>query len=178
MLKDLIVATPHQKTLEFLAQNPRCPLHVREIGRRLPDCSLTSIKLALQDLAEAGLVRRERVGRNIVNHLDRNAPTVKLYRILSNILELHELVVDLRELSVRVVLFGSRADGTNEMESDFDLVVVSSNAPAVRALVREHRLHGLIKAVILTPAEILNLPRDDRELYQEVQEGLVLWQKE
>lgn len=178
MLKDLVVATPHQRTLEFLVQNPRCPFHVREIGRRLPDCSLTSIKLALKDLAGAGLVRRERVGRNIVNHLDKKAPIVKLYRILSNVLELHELVVGLEEMSVRVVLFGSRAEGTNDMESDFDLLVVSSNTSAVRALVHEHRLHGQIKAVILTPTEMLNLPRDDRGLHQEVQEGLVLWQKE
>ncbi len=178
MIKELIISTPLQKTLAFLAQNPRAQFHVREIGRRLPDCSLSSIKRALRDLAESGLVDRERVGRNVVNRLDSGSIAIKIYRILSNVLDLHELVNELKERSVRVVLFGSRADGTNDAGSDFDLLIVSSDPGAARSLVQEHRLRELISAVILTPSEMINLPRDNNGLYEEIQRGLTLWQKE
>jgi predicted nucleotidyltransferase len=177
MLKHLVVGTPLQKTLEFLVQNHQWEFHVREIGRRLQGCSLSAVNRALRDLAAVGLVKRQRQGRNVLNRVDSDSPVVRPYRILLNILDLHDLVVRLREISSRIVLYGSRADGTNDASSDYDLQIVTSNPEEVRTVIRAHNLGELIRPLVMTPAEAVSFPTSERELYREIEKGTVLWTK-
>jgi predicted nucleotidyltransferase len=85
--------------------------------------------------------------------------------------------VRLREISSRIVLYGSRADGTNDASSDYDLQIVTSNPEEVRTVIRAHNLGELIRPLVMTPAEAVSFPTSERELYREIEKGTVLWTK-
>lgn len=99
---------------------------------------------------------------------------------------LHQKIVD-RILSVvpdtrRIVLFGSRAKGTHDEESDIDLLVVAySNLPQNNRAVQLRRaLHGIgmpIDIVVVTPEEFERYKTwKSFVVYQALEEGVTLYE--
>jgi len=79
--------------------------------------------------------------------------------------------------SARLLLFGSRAQGTNRAESDFDLLVVTSQAEEVRRTVIHSALEEKIQLLVKSPEEMLDLAIKEPVLTEEIRKGIILWQK-
>jgi predicted nucleotidyltransferase len=80
------------------------------------------------------------------------------------------------------VLYGSCAQGTDTSESDLDLFVVSSRKNEVSNVISDFKfprgyenIH--IQSVIRTPAELLKGSESGHAFMQEVERGIVLWEK-
>jgi predicted nucleotidyltransferase len=81
-----------------------------------------------------------------------------------------------------VVLYGSCAQGTDTSESDMDLFVVSNSRDDASAAVADFTFpKGFedvrIQAVIRTPVELLQRGRAEQAFMEEVERGIVLWEK-
>lgn len=82
-------------------------------------------------------------------------PVVRTYKKALTLLSLEPMVMELRELTSRIVLFGSAAEGADTSESDSDLLMVTNQKSRVREILREHKRINdrKLSPVILTPSE-------------------------
>ncbi|MHB8719210.1 MAG: nucleotidyltransferase domain-containing protein [Candidatus Dormibacteria bacterium] len=107
-------------------------LTAREVSRRL-DTNLESTQRALRRLAEAGVIRPARRGRELRYTLQRD-DAVALRDLRATAHRLSGMGEELRERAAQLprgaveaaFIFGSMAAGTERPESDFDLFVLGS----------------------------------------------------
>lgn len=170
-----LFSTPMLKVLDFLLQHPDLKLIDTEIAGRLMDVRKSAVNLALRKLASMGLVERTPRGNMVFNKLVEN-PITDEFKILSNLLAIDPLVEQLKQYSVRIVLFGSRADGSHHSESDFDLFIVTAQDKKVLSAIGKDVLAERIQAVIKNPEQMLTFADDDPALYKEMKKGRVLWE--
>jgi predicted nucleotidyltransferase len=127
-LSDLLLPGYRRRVLEILLLHPDEALHGREIARRtgLPAGTLNR---ELARLAEAGLLRRERRGNQLLYSAQRACP---VFEELASILRKTSGVADVlatallpaRERIRAAFVYGSLAQGRERAGSDVDLIVV------------------------------------------------------
>jgi predicted nucleotidyltransferase len=85
-------------------------------------------------------------------------------------------------MSSRIILYGSCALGTDNSESDMDLFVVSNSKEDVSNIISDftfpkgfENIH--IQSVIRTPIELLEGGESERAFMEEVERGIVLWER-
>lgn len=114
--------------------------------------------------------------------IDRSNPNVIVWKRLVNLLLIEPLVEKLKNPSKRVILYGSCARGTDNFGSDMDLFVVTNNKDGVLETISSFQFpKGFedirIQAVIKTPVELLGIKGPDQAFIEEVEQGIVLWEK-
>jgi predicted nucleotidyltransferase len=85
-------------------------------------------------------------------------------------------------MSSRIILYGSCALGTDNSESDLDLFVVSNSNEDVANVISNFAFpmgfeNIRIQSVIRTPVELLEGGESERTFLEEVERGIVLWEK-
>jgi DNA-binding transcriptional ArsR family regulator len=175
MIYERLFATSHAQVLRFLARHVGRSFYEREIVEGT-DVSRSAVNLAANALYEAGFLRRERRGRmNFYTANDRH-PFVRQFKILDTIALLDPLLTQLHSLSRRIVLFGSCAQGTDAVDSDVDLFVLTSDRSQVMALISHNRLERPVQPVVVSNQELATLKQNDSAFYEQVQRGIVLWE--
>jgi predicted nucleotidyltransferase len=113
---------------------------------------------------------------------DSSAVTVTEFKKMINLMLVEPLVEELKELSSRIILYGSCALGTDTSESDLDLFVVSNSREDVSNVISNFKfprgyenIH--IQTVIKTPAELLEGGESERAFIEEVERGILLWER-
>jgi predicted nucleotidyltransferase len=164
---------------ELFLEDPMGRYHEREVVRTAK-VSKGSANKILRLLAGQGFLTRERRGRMVFYSLNRTEATVKQFKILSDVYLLKGLTDRMREESRRIVLFGSCAQGTDTKDSDIDLFVLSSTKNMIRRKIRDFNRTSdrKVAAVVIDTNELTRLKQEDKPLYENVQRGIVLWQKE
>jgi len=114
--------------------------------------------------------------------VDHSNPIVLELKKLVNLLLIEPLVEELKKISNRVILYGSCAQGTDTSESDLDLFVVTNDKDRVLETLSNFKfLKGFedihIQAVIKTPVELLEMKGPDQAFLEEVERGVVLWER-
>lgn len=176
MFKNLFIKTAHQKMLSFLSFYAGKSFHERELMRKT-GIGTGSVNRVLNDLFKVGILRRERRGKMYFYSLDEKEPSVKQFKVLSMILDLNPLIRKLNPLTKTVILYGSAAQGTDDYESDTDLLIVTLHEERVRELVDNFKFPREIKVTFKTPSGWLELESKDPTFYNEVSCGIVLWEK-
>ncbi len=104
------------------------------------------------------------------------------FRKTALIVNIEPLTAKLKKISNRIVLYGSCALGTDTSESDLDLFVVSNRKKEASNIISDFKfpkgyenIH--IQPVIRTPVELLEGARSERPFMEEVERGVVLWEK-
>jgi len=181
MLADILIKTPEQKIFSLFIMNPERPFYLREISKKL-NISLGSTHGALLALEKAQILSCHIVGKTKLFELEpRNFPAViSSFRILNAILVLEPLVELLKNLSKRIILYGSYAKGTFTQESDLDLFIVSDEREAVLSQFNDfmRNIEIDIRPVIKGQVEWIDLEKTDPEFFREVMAGLSLWEKQ
>ncbi|NTW28167.1 MAG: nucleotidyltransferase domain-containing protein [Coriobacteriia bacterium] len=108
--------------------------------------------------------------------LEQN-PLAQHFRVLENLIMLSGLVRRIAEISARVILYGSAAQGTDTSESDIDLFVITEEPDKVAAEIRCFPSDRLIMPVIQTSAEYAVSRIKDGAFIDEVKRGVVLFEK-
>jgi len=101
---------------------------------------------------------------------------------LVNLLLIESLVEELKNTSNRIILYGSCARGTDNSGSDMDLFVVTNNTDSVMETLSGFNFPTgfediRIPAVIKTPVELLEMKGPEKTFMEEVEQGIVLWEK-
>jgi len=160
-------------------EDPMQEYHEREVIRRT-GVSKGSANKILRMLADLDFLIRERKGRMVFYKLDTEEPAVRQLKILSNIFMLRKLLSQLKRHSKKIVLFGSCAQGTDVKESDIDMLVLASEKSeksAVREIISEfnQRNKRKIVPIVIDTNEFVELEREDKPLYENIERGIVLW---
>ena len=163
------------RLLTFLARHPSDEFYTKELANDV-GASVSGCHTALAGLQKDRLVVRRKDGVNVYWRADTDNPALVSFKVFMNIQELGGVIDRLKDISVKVVLFGSCATGEDTGRSDIDLLVVTNEIDEV-----SHRLSGIlvngrsISPIVLTPARLLGVKEEDRALYDEMRKGIVLW---
>jgi DNA-binding transcriptional ArsR family regulator len=181
MLHTHIIATNSQKVLSLLAKFSDQEFYERQVARRL-GISYGSANQALNELYKAGAVLRRREGKMYFYSINSANVAITDFKKIVNLMLIEPLVERLKKLSNRVVLYGSCALGTDNSKSDLDLFIVSNNKDDVSEVIRDYKFskgfEGIqIQIVIKTPVELLEGGDSERDFLEEVDRGIVLWEK-
>ncbi len=181
MLKPHLIATSNQKVLGLLAKFSDQEFYERELVRKL-GISSGSANRTLNELYSTGAVTRRREGKMFFYSIDSSASAVIELKKMINLMLIEPLVEELKKISNRIVLYGSCALGTDTSESDLDLFVVSNHRESVSNTISKFKfprgyedIH--IQSVIKTPVELLEGEESERAFMEEVERGIVLWER-
>lgn len=174
-LKKLLFATPVLKVMDFLLANPDLEFSDADLSRMKIGVKRSAINAALRLLSEAGLVERKKRGQVSINRLIQTKPVITYFKIASNLLAIDPMVEKCRAHSSKMVLFGSRADGTHTHDSDFDVLIVADDKDKISKV-----LHGIslpLQPIIKLPEEVMRLHETEPYLWEAVSKGIILWEK-
>ena len=176
---DSILSTSHLKVLSLLAKYSDLEFYERETARRL-GISYGSANKVLNDLYSQQYLRRKKKGKMYFYRFDTADPVFSHLKILTNIVLLRPLIKKLKNVSSRIVLFGSCTRGEDFSKSDIDLFIVSDDKDKIFHTIRKYRFsqgfEGLvIQPVVFTCVDLLKSEKTDREFLSLVSEGIVLW---
>jgi DNA-binding transcriptional ArsR family regulator len=157
---DALLPKTRQGILAALLGQPQKAWYVSEIARRMGVPS-SSLQRELQDLTKAGILKTHRQGRMAYYQANTDSPVFSDLRglILKTAGLVDVLAGVLKPLAARlqlVFVYGSIASGSEQSDSDIDLMVVGKVAPAELALPlrRARQLLGRdINPTVYTPAE-------------------------
>ncbi len=181
MLGPHVITTVNQKVLGFLAKFSDKEFYERQVARRL-DIAYGSANRSLNALYSTKAVKRRREGKMYFYSIDPSTAAVTEFKKMINLMLVEPLVEELKKMSSRIVLYGSCALGTDTSESDLDLFVVSSSKEDVSNVISNFKfprgyenIH--IQSVIKTPVELLEGGESERAFIEEVERGIVLWER-
>lgn len=166
--------SPLWTVLVYIAEHPDQPVRGSRLMKVLPQISKSAIYNAIQQLEKIDILVREKEDEAYI--LNRN-DWFQQFMILHDRTSLQPLVNGISDLSSKIILFGSRATGDYNSDSDYDLLVVTSHAKDVRRIVGKNSLADRIQLIIKMPEEWIDLHQSDPELYQSLQKGTVLWDR-
>ena len=181
MLHHHIIATNSQKVLSLLAKFSDQEFYEREVARKL-GISTGSANRALNELFSSGVVSRRREGKMYFYSIDSSNAVLTEFKKMVNLMLVEPLAEELKKMSNRIVLYGSCAIGTDTSESDIDLFVVSNSKEDVSNVISSFKFpRGFenihIQSVIRTPVELLEGGESERTFIEEVDRGVILWER-
>ena len=170
------------KSLEilcFLLCNPMEQFYGREIARRT-SVSVGAVNQFLRKFHKIGLVDMTKRGKTNLYRANLKNPAARQFKVLFNVLALNEMVEEIREDSDRIVLFGSCAEGTDVIDSDVDLFILTSNLETVQREVRryEGKIDRRIAPIIVDSNELAKMKTRDKPFYERLSKGITLWERE
>ena len=176
-LKSRLFSTPLLKVFDFLLQHSDDELNDTEIAGRIVDAKKSAVNLALRSLSDLGIVARTSRGRMVFNKLIES-PLTSHFRVVSNLMQIKPLVDEIIPLSIKVILFGSMAAGSNTSESDYDILIITTQPENIRKVARRSSLSERLQLIIKSPEQMLTLDQDEPVFFKQVKEGIVLWQRQ
>jgi predicted nucleotidyltransferase len=98
------------------------------------------------------------------------------FKILLTLLEIDQFILRLKEVSSRIILFGSCAAGEDTIDSDIDIFIESDNKREVARLhdSYQEKITRKISPIILDSSEFRNLEAIDRPLFERINMGKVI----
>jgi len=181
MLQPHLIKTINQKVLSLLVKFSDQEFYEREVSHKL-GISAGSANRALNELYLDGAITRRKKGRMYFYSVDSsNALLIELKKLV-NLMLIEPLLEELKKMSSRIILYGSCALGTDSSESDLDLFIVSTSKKGVSNAINGftfpigfENIH--IQSVIKTPIELLKGGESARTFMEEVERGILLWEK-
>ena len=174
-MKRILFATNPQKILEFLVQTPGEEHLSREIQIAVK-ISKAGTNFALNDLVNAGFVRRKKRGKMYLYAVNFDHPIIKQLKVLKVIIFLNSLIKKIRNKTQKIILYGSSSRGENTKDSDIDLFVVTNSLPEVEKIIKNSSKRKIIQIITRTPLKYIEMERTDPIFYAEIERGIVLWE--
>ena len=181
MFNSHLIFTVNQKVLSLFARFSDREFYERQIARKL-GIGYSSANGALNELYSSGVIKRRREGKMYFYSIDRSNPIVIALKKLVNLLLIESLVEKLKNISNRIILYGSCAQGTDVSGSDIDLFIVTGHKDSVMEMLSSFKFPSgfediRIQAVVKTPVELLEIKGPDQAFIEEVEQGIILWEK-
>lgn len=166
------------KIFSYLCRVPHLPHYEREIARAV-EASVGATNQTLKLLLNFGIVTREKKGQLYLYQVIDGNPLVREYKKFENILDISGLVIRIKDMCNKIVLYGSCAAGVDTIESDVDLFIISREKEKVLREIRKEAksMKREIKPLIFSAEEYLSMRNKKEALLDEVDSGIVLYEK-
>lgn len=175
-IKKQLFTTPILRVLDVLFEISR-PISDADVIENVKGAGRSAAHAALVQLSKMGITKRTNQGKRCINEIETQHPWISPFKLTLNLMNLSDAISFLKECASKIVLFGSRAEGTNKEGSDYDLLVVANDAQKAISLLNQSSLSEKIQMMIKTPEEMLSLEKENPVLYSAIKKGIVLWQK-
>lgn len=174
IFNDLFSAS-QARVLLFLARNSGKAFFEREIvdGANM---SRTAVNMATRALHKNGLIHRERKGRMNFYRVNEIHPFILQFKKLDTLASIEPMLAELRSLSRQVILFGSRADGSNTEASDIDLFILSAQREKVMKIIGRYKMSLPVQPVVMNNQELVEMKEKDAAFHAQVKRGMVIWE--
>jgi predicted nucleotidyltransferase len=176
MIKEILFSTNTQKVLGFLLSHPGEEFYDRQIAD-LAGVSRAGTNFALRELAAADLISRKKKGKMCFNSVDIQNRLIRQLKILQNIALLGPLVSKLKDMSLRIILYGSAAAGENSAASDIDIFIQTREPKKAKRILYRDPLREKIQYLVNTPNEFAKLKKENPVFYEEISKGITLWEQ-
>jgi len=167
--------TNSQKALSYLAENPGKEFLGSEI-QKATGLSRAGVYIALLELVKHNLVSKTQKGNVLLYSVSHNNPVVKQFKILMNVILLNPLIEILKNTSKKITLYGSASRGEDYADSDIDLFIISKDPETTKNILSKAKIKRKIQFVIKTPADIPDFREKEKVFYEEIKEGVTLWE--
>jgi len=175
MLNEIFYSTSVQKVLYFLLAHPDKRFYDREVSR-LTKVGRAATNYSLRTLLDTGLVEREKRGRMYFYYVTLDDLIIRQLKITQNLIYIRPLVVKIKDISLKIVLYGSSATGTNHAESDIDLFVLSREPKRIKDLIYKSPFKEKLQYVVSNPQDFIRLRKENPVFHKEVSSGIVLYE--
>ena len=172
---NLLYTTNSQKVLFYFLSHPKEQIYDREVSRKAA-ISRAGANFALRELANAGLLTKEKKGRMLFYALNEREPATRQLKILQNIVLLTPLLRNIQNQVIRATFFGSASKGENLEESDRDLFILTHNKKEIEKKTHKYVVSLHLQPVIHTPQEWAKIERENKVFANKVAEGIILIQ--
>ena len=176
-VKYQLFSTPILRVLCFLLDSSDIEYSDTEITTKVEGVKRAAIHQALTRLSRMGVVKRTHRGRRCYNILNFENVWLTYLKIATNVMTITPLIDQLKEHASSITLFGSRADGSNRHDSDFDLMVVSNNPRETYRIAGDSEQGDRLQLIVKTPEEMLSLESNEPVLTKRIRKGILLWEK-
>lgn len=165
--------------LEALGNDPDTRFYVRAVAKKAK-VSIGATSAVLRALERSGLLTVEEEGNMKFYRFNLLNPVARQWKVLFNITQLKPLSDMLTEETEKIVLFGSAADGKDAQESDIDLFILTQDEKAVRGILQrfQNKYSRPLSPIIMDPSRYARLRREDPSLYENINRGRTLWERE
>lgn len=164
--------------LDALSRDPDKSLYTREVAERAR-VSIGAASMILRILEGSHLLDVEERGGMKFYKINMLNPVAREFKVLFNVHRISNLIEPLKELSERIILFGSLAEGTDGPESDVDLFILMSETGNAKNLLRvlQKKSDRHLSPIIETAEGLARLRRHDRALFDQIYRGKTLWER-
>jgi len=179
LIKQIFISSGEQKVLSYLLNQDSWQT-AKEIQKKTA-LSKAAVNFAMNKLFKLNLIEKDQKGKTYLYRINSSYPLlsiVKQYKVLNNLITCLLLVKRLKDVSQRIILFGSSARGEDLQESDIDLLVLTHNAEEVKDLAKSISLKRKVQIIVKTPVAFTELKEKDPVFFREIELGIVLWEKE
>jgi len=181
-LAPFLLGHTRSAVLGVLYLHPEASLHVRELAR-ITGASPGSLHRDLRAMADAGLLLRQQVGRQVQYRANRSLPVFEelagLLRKTAGVADvLREALMPLGDRIDAAFVYGSVARGEEHAHSDVDVMVIGSADFGEVALAlsgAQPKLGREVNATVFSPAEFRKRLRGPGGFVQQVWQGKKIW---
>lgn len=161
--------------IHTLGRDYTLKFHVRDLSRLL-NYDVSLISKNLKKIEQLGLIKREDVGNLAFYQANMDSVLLRHMKICFTLLELNDLIQEIRQVSTISILFGSCAKGEDTHESDIDLFIETIDRDAAQKVVNhfQNRISRSISPIIVTPEESYHMKMTDKNFYSRIHEGIIL----
>jgi len=160
--------------LTFLARNPDKQFYIREIAKNM-DKSVGGTHKTLKSLKQMDFVKENKSGKNVYYQINQMNSSIKNFKIFMTINELTSFVNKLKEISEKIILFGSCSTGDDTNKSDIDLLILTNEKDKVNKCTNKSDSERAIQAVVVNASDLIKIKEEDKAFYQEIKKGITLW---
>lgn len=175
-LRSLLLSNANRIVLDYLLQNRDQEFSDTEIALNVKGVKKSAVNLALRRIADSGLITRVPRGTMVLNKLNET-PLVNQLIIVSNLIHIQPLVDKLSAFCSKIVLFGSRAEGRNISKCEYNIFVIGPDESEIRKVIDKNELSKKIRLFHKPPDNIPIFKEEDPLLYDQINKGIVLWEK-
>lgn len=186
MIEEILASKVKIKILRFFFEYTLSKRNVREVAKECKIGFGVAAK-SLKELSFAGIVKMEKIGREMVYSLNIDSkmfdPLKKLFELekesLGNLPFIYrnliaDVITSTKELAESCILFGSLVSGSFTSKSDVDLLFISSKEEKIRekCLRLEERYGVRLQAIVIKREDIKNFRKSS--LYKTIAKESVL----
>ena len=164
--------------LAYISKNVFEENTATSIARNL-NLAVSSVHFILKVFETNGLVKTRTIGKSIIYETDKQNPIFKTFRTFDNISNILPMIEQIKLLSRKIILFGSCSRGEDTINSDIDLFVLTDtgNKGKINNIIDDTKCERQINPVIVDTVEFMQLEKEDKTFYNEINKGIILWEE-
>ena len=127
------------------------------------------------------MLERDQKGKTYLYRISSISPifcVLSQFKVLNNLINLFPLLKKIIPFSEKIILFGSASRGEDLKNSDIDLFVIAHDDKEINKLIKKYSADRKIQIIIRTPIDYIKLEQTDSIFYNEINSGIVIWEKE